>query len=919
MQTITRLIVALTLLPFSAQAQLIGYEPFDYINPIVDADQGVFWDFKNELTNRHTGQSSDWDLAPGFSGDGAAVCSSGQLFTADAGVIREYGGTNEGDGAINDANAAKKVYYRITMTRGSGTTWCGVSSFDFGTERLFFGLYPGGSNFGIYNQNPFGAIAVSTVPVNVGQSYTIVAKLDYQADRVSLYVNPNFDATEAANTPVATATYSGGLWSTAIRVASGGNGLAAWDDLTCGTTWESLRSYAVTNSGTSGTGSLQSATILAGATGGRITFPHAGAIYAVRSAGLGQNLIRFNRNQPSILTLDIPITGLASNELVRGIDFRTEGNGLLHAMCVLEVPGENNDIGRLGILNTTTGLLTNAGSAPFRTDLPNSSGQAGFDFEYRTLAGTPVTSIRVTLLGGENFRITPNLGLLEAIDTPLQNLGITGIACSNWTSSEAGTTLYGTSLNTANPSLYRIGGSGSATRIGSLNLPTGGSTFNGFDISEDGKAYLNETRVVSPGNFQNFLHTVDLRTGATTQIGQIGTGVGFIYGMSVASSKIVATNLAEGPGDTIIDGGSHGGMVRIGFSENMNFDMSFGDAIALRHLQFESVDGIFQNGGLLTAHGCTFYRCTDGAINSADGILKLNRCTFVENSNFSGGALRINTLSAQLVHCTFVKNRALSPAVHGGGAILHSFGPLELTACVVAGNTSASGIGPDIARFGSPLITATACVIGDAKDSTITETIANRNDVGDTADPVAHNLAPLADYGGSTWTMPPLFLGSALNRARTTNFTGDQRGLPLNGFPDSGAAEFRGNSDLALYWNTDWDNDGNTYGIETAVDTAPQFSDASDLKNLRIRYDSGSPVLTFAVNPGARPFTRWVVKRSTDLVNFSDVIYSFDGLTADTVVAPGIFRGTEGGLILLRDNPPNPAKAFYRLEAVLSP
>ena len=927
MKTITRYLVALALLPLSAQAQIIGYEPFDYISTIVDADQGVFWDFKNELTNRHTGQSSDWDLAPGFSGTGVAICSSGQLFTVDAGVIREYGGPNESEGAINDSSVARKVYYRINMIRGTGTTWCGVSSFDFGSERLFFGLYPGGANFGIYNQNTFTPIVVSTVPVNVGQSYTIVAKVDYAADRVSLYVNPNFDALETDNTPVATAAYTGAQWSTAIRVASGGTGIAAWDDLTCATTWESLRTYAVTSSNPTGLGSLQNATFLAGSTGGRITFPHAGAVYAVRSAGIGQNLIRFNRNQPGNLTLDIPITGLASNELVRGIDFRTEGNGQLYAMCILEIAGENNNVARLCTLNTSTGALTTVGSGPFLTDMPDASTQAGFDFEYRANFEHTATAIRVTLIDGRNLRLNPINGFLEAIDTPLTTSAITGIACDVWTGGEAATTVYGINLNTASPSLWRIGGIGGnpsadggiTTRIGALNLPTPGSTLNGFDISEDGKAYLNEIRIVTPGNFQNFLHTVDLRTGATTQIGQIGTGVVLIYGMSVASSKIVATNLAEGPGDTIIDGGSHGGRVRIGFSEGMNFDMNAGDAIALRNLQFESVDGIFQNGGLLTAYGCTFYRCIGGAINSTDGILKLNRCTFVENSGFSGGALRINSISAQLVHCTFAKNRSLALTIHGGGAILHSSGPLQLTACVVAENTSASGIGPDISRTGTAIITATACVIGDAANSTITETVDNGNYIGDTEDPKAHNLAPLANYGGHTWTMPPQFIGSTLNRARTTNFTGDQRGFQINGFPDSGAAEFRGNPDLALYWNTDWDNDGNTYGIERAVDTAPEFSDPSDPRNLRVSYEAGLPTLRFFMNPGARPFTRWQIKRSTDLINFSELLFSFDAPAATGSVAFGITNDSLGDNIILRDNPPNPARAFYRLEATLSP
>ena len=36
------------------------------------------------------------------------------------------------------------MFYKFTMTRGAGTSWAGASSYDFGTERVFFGT-PGGN------------------------------------------------------------------------------------------------------------------------------------------------------------------------------------------------------------------------------------------------------------------------------------------------------------------------------------------------------------------------------------------------------------------------------------------------------------------------------------------------------------------------------------------------------------------------------------------------------------------------------------------------------------------------------------------------------------------------------------------------------------------------------------------------------
>lgn len=919
------LLALLALVSPKIHAQLIGYEPFDYTSTIVDADGGSFWDFRNQITGQHTGNASDWDLAPGFAG--ATTCSGGQLFTGDSGISREYGGTTvtaQGEGAITDSAARRKVYYRITMTRGTSTTWCGVSSFDLGVERVFFGLFPGQTNFAIYDQNTLLPIVVSTVPVNVGVAYTLVAKLDYDANIVSLYVNPDIDGTEASNTPVATATYTGPQRSTAIRVASGGSGLAQWDDLTCATTWESLRTYEVTTSADSGTGSLANAALFAGTTGGRVTFPHAGAIYAVISEGTGQRLIRFNRNQPGTLTLDIPITGFTSTtERVTGMDFRTEGNGLLYALCIRSIPGDDNDVGRLCILNTSTGALTNVGSGPFLTNLSNDWTRAGFDFEYRRNSGNTEAVIRITPENGLNYRLNAINGLVEAIDTPLTQTSMNGVASDAWTERDDRSTVYGIDLSTERPSLWRIGGiggnpsasGGTLTRIGPLNLPAIGDARNGFDIAENGQAYLVGTRPIAPSEFGKFLHQVDLKTGATTQIGQIASGSGFIAGMSVASSKINATSVSNGLRDTIIDGGSHGGQVHIGFTPTMDLVVNANEALALRKIQIESANGIVQTGGLLSADGCTFYRCTGGAIVSLGGNLKLEHCTFVENTAVSGGAVRIDsaTATARVNHCTFTKNRSTG----GGGAIRLTAGTLELSACIVAENISDSSVGPDIWNSGT--LTATACVIGNATDSTITETVANRNDTGTLVAPVAHNLAPLADYGGATWTMPPNRTGSAINRARTTNFTGDQRGFLINEFPDSGAAEYRGNQDLGLFWNTDWDHDGNTYGIEAAVGTDPNVPDAGDPKNLRVMYEAGLPVLRFFQNPTVRPFTRWQLKRSTDLINFNETIFSFDGPSLASSLALGLINDSVGSNIILRDNVPNPAKLFYRLEATLAP
>ena len=905
-----------------ARAQLVGYEPFDYKGPILDASGGVFWDSLNSSTYRHhTGTSSDWDSEPGL--PGVSICSGGTLYTEDSGLIREYGGndlTGETQGAVNQANFDKKVYYRITMTRYSGTTWCMLSSFDFGTERLQFGLYPGRSVFGIYDLAGFPPIAESGVTVNVGETYTLVAKIDFAADVVSLYVNPNLNGTEASSTPVATGTYTGTHWSTAVRVASGGAGVTAWDDLTVATTWESLRTYEVTTSSNGGPGSLKAAAAAAGATGGRVTFPHAGAYYLIRS---GNRLVRVERDKPSVIAKDVAVTGLQPSEKIVAMDFRNEtALSELYMLGITVVSGVANDVGRLYRVNTVTGAASVVGGGPFSTTLP---GAANYGFDFYTLVEPfkgPDSYIRITQENGLNLRLNPDTGVIDGIDTSLADSGFTSIAHSNFSKGSTLNTLYG--LRDSDPRLWRIGGpngspsanDGSLTPLLELKSPTGPRSYDGFDISDDGVGVfsVNDTSGLKIYNLQ-------LDTGVVSQIGLLPADTNY-RGLSVAASRIEAVNLATGPGDTIIDGGSHGGRVRFGFSSTMGMTVAFGEALALRNVTVESADGIIvAGGGVFTASGSTFYDCAEVGAVRALGAIKLERCTFAGNSGNgdSAGAVTIYT-QARISHCTFVGNRSLgtNAVVDGGGAIVNRGGILALDRCILAANSSASGIGPEF-RNQSTGSLATYCVIGDGTNSGITETVANGNDVGTAVTPVLAHLAPLGDYGGPTYTMPPLPQSSAIDRSPDTSFSGDQRGFLISLAADSGAAEYQGRSDLARFWDTDWDSDGSVYGVEQAVGTDPFSSDRSSARNLRIVMSGGDPILTFGIETSARPHSRWVVKRSADLLNFAEQIYSFDGPTSTNTTATGIFQGSSGPLLLLRDQAPNPPKMFYRLEVLLRP
>src|SRR5690606_37487031 len=99
--------------------------------------------------------------------------------------------------------------------------WSGISSYDFGTERIFFGM-PGQNTetryFGIEIANN-GPKAFSTIPVVGGETFTVVGMVDFDNDLLGLWVNP--DGSDDATTYDVSLEYTGTNWATGIRFASG--------------------------------------------------------------------------------------------------------------------------------------------------------------------------------------------------------------------------------------------------------------------------------------------------------------------------------------------------------------------------------------------------------------------------------------------------------------------------------------------------------------------------------------------------------------------------------------------------------------------------------------------------------------------------------------------------------------------------
>jgi hypothetical protein len=209
-------------------------------------------------------------------------------------------------------------------------------------------------------------------------------------------------------------------------------------------------------------------------------------------------------------------------------------------------------------------------------------------------------------------------------------------------------------------------------------------------------------------------------------------------------------------------------------------------SLTLRGLTFIAGRSGSNNGGsianeaALTLDLCTFSGNGSaqygGAIsNSGLGILNLTRCTFFGNFADFGGAISNEFGTVSLTHCTLSDNTASS---NGGG--ISNDGPISLRHNIIAENTlTGTGQGADF--FSDSVVTLTGVnLIKDYAGFPI----AGPNVISGDA-----RLAPLADYGGSTWTMALRPGSPARNAAAGSTATTDQRGFPMVGVPDIGAYE----------------------------------------------------------------------------------------------------------------------------------
>lgn len=130
----------------------------------------------------------------------------------------------------------ESVYFSVLFTQPVADNWGGVSFFDGGTERLFFGNpgLPYVGKFSIDQDGGGGPGAdQSGIDVLDDTTYFLVGAYDFDSGVASLWVNPTFSAIKSpADLIIA---YAGGWSLTSVRI--GADAVTIFDSLRVGTSW----------------------------------------------------------------------------------------------------------------------------------------------------------------------------------------------------------------------------------------------------------------------------------------------------------------------------------------------------------------------------------------------------------------------------------------------------------------------------------------------------------------------------------------------------------------------------------------------------------------------------------------------------------------------------------------------------------
>ncbi len=228
-------------------SETIGSEPFSYPDgPFGGQQGGQGFDFDNTTDDGddigHTISRSRW-----LPSEGISIIDANSLTTNNSLILRPYNGPTRGSTPTEEESSEERtgvifdesfrgesvVYYVTTIIPTATSESFLVSSFDFEDRTIDFGLLADSPTLAIrYN----GVTTSSTFTPVPGSPVTMVSKIDFVNNQLSLWVNPDLTAPEPA--PLISQVYFGNEFSTAVALSS--QGPTTWDNLVVATTWSEL-------------------------------------------------------------------------------------------------------------------------------------------------------------------------------------------------------------------------------------------------------------------------------------------------------------------------------------------------------------------------------------------------------------------------------------------------------------------------------------------------------------------------------------------------------------------------------------------------------------------------------------------------------------------------------------------------------
>ncbi|RSK47742.1 DUF4394 domain-containing protein [Hymenobacter rigui] len=236
----------------------------------------------------------------------------------------------------------------------------------------------------------------------------------------------------------------------------------------------------------------------------------------------GTNLITFDTALPGTIRTSTGITGIDATQTLVGLDVRPATNTLMAL-------GYNAtaQTATLYSVNAATGVARAINATPVALAL--GTGSIGFDFN------PTVDRIRVVGANRANFRLNPNDGTIAATDgtltyaaTDANAANTPAVGAAAYTNSVAGATatqlfVYDEARNVL--ALQNPPNDGTLNTIGTTGLTATAARDVDMDIYASGTTNTGYLVANAATNGSSTLYMLNTTTGATTVVGQVGSGI----------------------------------------------------------------------------------------------------------------------------------------------------------------------------------------------------------------------------------------------------------------------------------------------------------------------------------------------------------------------------------------------------------